>query len=87
MVADVSGLLGGCVIDDLADIERVHGLGSLGGDPAHVAHGSGTVGEAIPAMDGVVHEAGDAMLVPVHAHSVPASQDVLVAYGLGAGGG
>ena len=87
MVAHVGGLLGGCVVDDLADVERVDGPGPVGGDPAHVAHGSGTVGEAISAMDGVVHEAGDAVLVPVHAHAVPASQDVFVAYGLGAGCG
>ena len=87
MIADVGGLLGGCVVDDLADVERVDGLGPVGGDPAHVAHGSGAVGEAISAVNGVVHEPGDAVLVPVHAHAIPASQDVLVAYGLWTGGG
>ena len=82
VVAHIGGLLGGRVVDDLADGERVDGPGPAGGDPAHVAHGSGAVGEAVSAVDGVVHEPGDAVLVAVHAHAVPASQDVLVAYGL-----
>ena len=87
MVSHVGGVFVGRVVDDLADVERVHGSGPTGGDPAHVANWPGAVSETISAMNGVVHEAGDAVLVPVHAHAIPAAQDVFVAYGLWAGGG
>ena len=80
MVADVDCLLGRRVVHDLADVEWVYGRHSVGGDPAHVAHGSGAVRETVPGVDRVVDESGDAALVAVDAYAVSTPQDVLVSY-------
>ena len=87
MVANVDGFFGGRVIYDLTDVERVYRADPVGRDPAHVAHGPCAIREPISAMNRVVYEPGDAVLVSVHAHAISTSQNVLVTYRLRAGDG